>query len=242
MTASKADEFRAVFSPDGGRVAFSVENRFYTMPSAGGVETLVCTDCGPSVVEWSLDGRKLLFYRGNPIRHGTVNLATGEKRDVASHPTADVHNARISPDGRWITFTLVGVGTRVIYVASLGDGAGGKPESWIRISAEGRAQSSFWSPDGNLLYIHQGDALWGRKLQPVTKTPIGEPFLVQRFNGPRFSAVFSSNGFAKNALYFMMQETTSNIWIADPVSGRAGVGSSCCSHRPLKSSHSHRRF
>ena len=217
LTASKANEFRAVLSPDGGRVAFGDRHQFYTMPSSGGVGTMVCADCGSNVVGWSPDGRKLLFYRGNPIRHATVDLATGEKRDVVWHPTADIHNGRISPDGRWITFTLVGEARRVIYVASLVDGGGGKPESWIRISGESQARSSFWSPDGNLLYIHDGGALWARRLQLGTKTPIGEPFLVQRFNGPRFSPLFSANGLAKDALYFLMLETTSNVWIADPV-------------------------
>ena len=103
----------------------------------------------------------------------------------------------------------------MIYVASL-EGVG-KPDTWIRISGEGQAESSFWSPDGNLLYIHQADALWARKLRPDTKAPIGNAFLVQRFASPRYQPRFSANGLTKDRLYFTMEETTANIWIADPV-------------------------
>jgi serine/threonine protein kinase len=217
LTSSKVDEFRALISPDGTRVAFVVgEGEIHTMPSGGGVESsVVCEKCG-NVHGWSPDGGKLLSNRGNPIRFTTVDLTTGQVRDVVRHPTADIHSGRISPDGRWITFTVVTAGSRVIYVASLDDGGGGKPESWIRISGEGPADSSFWSPDGNLLYISQGGALWARRLRPDTKAPIGEAFVVQRFDGTRYRPNFSANPVTKDALYFTMQETTANIWLAEP--------------------------
>ena len=133
------------------------------------------------------------------------------------HPTANIHNGRFSPDGRWMTFTLVSEGSRVIYITSLENGAGTKPETWIPITANGMAQNSFWPPDANLLYIHQPDGLWARKLHPATKIPDGEPFLVHPLSGLGFAPIFSANGMSPNALYFMALETTSNIWIADPL-------------------------
>ena len=144
-----------------------------------------------------------------------LDVKTGQKRDLIWHPGGAIHGGRLSPDGRWVTFMLVNSDSRVIYVASL-ENAGGKSESWIRVSGEGRAESSFWSPDGNIVYVHQGDALWARKLHPVTKAPAGDAVLVQRLPGPRFSALFSANGLTKDTLYFVMVETTSNIWLADP--------------------------
>lgn len=222
LTASKESEFRAVISPNGARVAFalkgdafrSMRGDAYTMPSTGGVPKLECRGCMNNVAGWTPDGLSLIYYEGNPIRHATFDLATGRKRDLAWHPTGHIHNLRFSRDGRWITFTLVGEATRIVYVAGVNDG--GKPASWIRVSAEGLVDSSFWSPDGNLLYVHQGDALWARRLQPDTKIPAGDPFLVHRMHGPRFSAIFSTNGLTANALYFMMDEVTSNIWLAEP--------------------------
>ena len=144
-----------------------------------------------------------------------LDVKTGQKRDLIWHPGGAIHGGRLSPDGRWVTFMLVNSDSRVIYVASL-ENAGGKSELWIRVSGEGRAESSFWSPDGNIVYVHQGDALWARKLHPVTKAPAGDAVLVQRLPGPRFSALFSANGLTKDTLYFVMVETTSNIWLADP--------------------------
>lgn len=166
------------------------------------------------MVGWSPDGGKLLYYRGSPIRHSIVDLGSGQKIDVVWHATGDIHNVRISPDGRWITFTLVMEGSRVIYVAPVA--AASKPEAWIRISDEIPAQTSFWSPDGNLLYVHRDGALWAHKLRQDTKTPAGDAILVQRFDG-RFRPFFSADGITRDALYFPMIETTANIWIADPV-------------------------
>ncbi|MFN0168750.1 MAG: winged helix-turn-helix domain-containing protein [Bryobacteraceae bacterium] len=217
VTASKANEGRAVISPDGAHVAFGLSGDFYTIPSSGGVQKLACKGCGPNVVAWTPDGGKLLYYYFalNPPRHATVDLSSGTKRDILSHPTAVPQSCRISPDGRWLTFTLTDTGSRVVYVAAFEDG--GKPESWIRISGEGQANDSFWSTDGNLLYIHQADTLWARKLRPGVKTPMGDPFVVQRFDGPRYRPRFSAKGFAKNALYFTMEETRGNVWLAEPV-------------------------
>ncbi|MFN0171768.1 MAG: hypothetical protein ACKV22_35590, partial [Bryobacteraceae bacterium] len=81
---------------------------------------------------------------------------------------------------------------------------------------DGPAESSFWSPDGGLLYYHQADALWARKLRPDTKTPIGEAVLVKRFDG-RNRPLSSANGISKDALYFLMEETTANVWLAEPM-------------------------
>lgn len=216
LTASASDEFRASISPDGKMVAYTVNRDVVTIPAAGGVEKVVCRGCSPTVVMWSPDGSKLLGYWGTPIRHGTIDVATGRKEDLIVHPTGDVHNGRFSPDGRWLTLTLVTEGNRSVYITSIGNGA--KPENWIRIQGEGMPQSSFWSADGNLLYIHMPGGLWAVKLDAVTKMPVGERFLVRQLGGPSFVPLFSPNGNSAQELYFMALETSANIWIADPVS------------------------
>lgn len=147
LTSSKANEFRAAISPDGGRVAFAVRGNFYTMPSRGGEEKLVCTDCSGNVVGWSPDGGKLLYYYwGKRIRHATIDLTTGQKRDVAWHPTAHIHNGRISPDSRWITFMLVSEGSRVIYVASLPTEGAGIPNPGFVLQAMARRKARSGHP------------------------------------------------------------------------------------------------
>jgi Tol biopolymer transport system component len=218
LTASKVNEFRAVISPDGSQVAYGVNGDFYTMASTGGAETLVCKGCGANVVAWSPDGTKLLFYRGKPGRHATFDLATRQIQDAVWHSTADIFNGRISPDGKWLAFTCVTEAKRpVVYIAKLDGSQGGKPESWIPI-AEGPF-NSFWSPDGNLLYFHSPERgeLAARKLHPETRMPLGDPFIVQRFQATRQFPLFSAKGMVKDALYFVMSESTSNIWLADPV-------------------------
>ncbi|MFN7937097.1 MAG: hypothetical protein U0R19_27485 [Bryobacteraceae bacterium] len=217
LTFTKEDEVRAMISPDGSRVAFALKGDFYLAGVNGGSQSVVCKGCGRSVAGWTPDGKSLVYYYFdfNPPRHATVDIATGKKRDLIRHEKAVPTNARISPDGRWITLTLVATGQRDIYVSRMEDGT--QPELWIRISRQGQADNSFWSTDGNLLYIQQSDALWAQRLAPKTKTPLGEPILVKRFDGPRYRPRFSASGLARTALYFTMEETTSNVWIADPV-------------------------
>jgi Tol biopolymer transport system component len=214
LTSNKADEFRASISPDGQHVAYTVNRDVVTLPVNGGVEKVICRACAPNVMMWSPDGKKLLVYWGRPIRHGTIDLATGKQEELVVHPTGNIHNGRYSPDGKWIMFTLVEEAARVIYVTSVENGK--KPEAWIRLSGESVARSSFWSPDGNLVYIHQLGVLMARRLDAASKTPVGEAFVVQRL-GPAFSPLFSANGMSTDSLYFLALETSSNIWIADPM-------------------------
>ena len=80
LTSTKADEYRAVISPDARQIAFMRPDRsqdILTMPSGGGAETVVCTKCG-NVHGWSQDGEKLVYASGNPIRSATVDLRTND--------------------------------------------------------------------------------------------------------------------------------------------------------------------
>jgi hypothetical protein len=49
----------------------------------------------------------------------------------------------------------------------------------------------------------------------VTKKPSGGVFLVHQFDGKRYQPQFSANGLTKDTLYFALEETTANIWLAE---------------------------
>jgi dipeptidyl aminopeptidase/acylaminoacyl peptidase len=78
-----------------------------------------------------------------------------------------------------------------------------------------------WSPNGNLLYYvsdQDGFAcIWARRLDPVTKNPVGEPQAVVHFHSGHNSldtAYGMELSVADNKLVFNLGEGSGNIWLA----------------------------
>jgi hypothetical protein len=123
-----------------------------------------------------------------------------------------------SPDGRWFSFIDIGTSGMHAYIAAASEQP--VPESaWIAVM-DGEPQG--WSPDGILFYVtswRDGHAcIWARRLQPVTKQPVGEPFAVFHSHSARLA--FSNQiertlGVGSNRLVFSMGERTGNIWMAE---------------------------
>jgi hypothetical protein len=79
-----------------------------------------------------------------------------------------------------------------------------------------------WSPDGNLLYVASSrdghDCIWARRLHPVTKRPVGEPFAVFHSHSARLAfsnQIETTLAVGNNKLVFGMGERTGNIWMAE---------------------------
>ena len=209
LTFSREDEFRALISPDGSRVLYARHaSDLYTIPFAGGEETLVCEKCGV-VSNWSPDGKKVLYQYGVPRRFATAEVATGKKEEVPYW--LGLH---ISPDGLWDVGVFPGEGRRGYYLYPFQ--GRGKPETRIPITeAFGSLGGAFWSPDGNMIYYQLDNTLWARQLHPKTKRPLGEPILVKHF-AEADRPTFSVRCVTKDAIYFTLQEMRANLWIADP--------------------------
>jgi hypothetical protein len=65
---------------------------------------------------------------------------------------------------------------------------------------------------------HDGSlCIWAQHLAPATKRPFGPPFAVYRFHGRRrsLSVLAFGYGLVLDKLYFGLQETTGNVWLAE---------------------------
>ena len=96
--------------------------------------------------DWSQDGRYLIYSRGTSPGDSEIRAMPleGERKSwqVLPHGSAP----RISPDGRWLTYTSLESGVPEVYVVPFSGGQG----KW-QVSANG-GQYSQWSEDGKELY------------------------------------------------------------------------------------------
>src|SRR5262249_31293026 len=81
-----------------------------------------------------------------------------------------------------------------------------------------------WSPDGNVTYFLSSQdgllCIWGQRLDPATKHPIGSAFEAHHFASSRRSLnnLFNADislSVARDKLVFSMGERTGNIWMAE---------------------------
>ena len=219
LTATPATETHPVVSPDGSLVAYFTlpDGPLYLVPFRGGIPEKLCDDCGRPM-DWSPDVKRITYWHGTPIRYSTIDVATREKKLLVQHPKYEIHTARYSRDGRWITFrTGLGPSGLTVYVALLRDGAATAEEQWIRIADN--AAHSWWSPDGKLVYfISERDGfacIYAQRLDSATKQPVGEPFGVQHFHDARRSILRGEFGNPNRSprLVFSLVELKGNIWL-----------------------------
>lgn len=215
LTATRALKWDPRFSPDGSQIAFAEDYNVFIIPSVGGTTEMVCRRCG-EITDWSSDGKRMI---GNTWdgRAWVLDLASHEKRDLLATQRWIATNS-FSPDGRWFSFIDVGPGGVHTYIAAVSERP--VPESaWIEVlDGEGWA----WSPNGDLLYANSWRdghlCIWARRLHPVTKQPVGEPFAVFHSHGTRLSLanqIERAVGVGGNRLVFGMGERTGNIWMAE---------------------------
>jgi Tol biopolymer transport system component len=217
---------RAHLSPDGSRVAYSRPDGgkvpIYLVASGGGPEEKVCEDCG-AALDWSADGRRLLYWYGNPIREAIFDLAARKRQDVVTHRKYHVYSGKMSPDDRWIAFSIADApGSSPSFIAPVRDGGPAPESEWIPIANSRWLCRFLWSPDGGLLYYLSRsdgfDCIWAQRLDRVTKRPLGQPFAVHHIHDVRYGLIAGQFGAAltNDTLYFSLEERTGNLWLAEP--------------------------
>ena len=225
------DDFRGIISPDGSRVAFtrrleSGVNDLYVIPSGGGAEEKFA-DGVAAVMGWSSDSRKVLYMWGRPFRFRTIDVGSRAVVDFLQHPRHNIDLARFSPDDRWVCFKLeLQPGREPTFIAPVRNGVAAPESEWIKITDGPIDGRSWWSPDGNLLYFLSdrdgAQCIWAQRLDPTAKRPVGPAFAVSHFHARRRSLNSAPFGYgmAPDRLYFADEETTGNIWLAEPKSAR----------------------
>jgi dipeptidyl aminopeptidase/acylaminoacyl peptidase len=163
---------------------------------------------------------------GNLATVDVVELRTARNVPLIRTPKWNLYQARFSPDGRWITFLAnTSPETSQIYVARF-HGMQQIPETeWLPITSEGgRVDKPRFSPDGRLIYF-TSDGEGSRSIQAIrfdgaTGRPVGAPFVVFDFRGPRLSMApvnLSPMDLAigRDKLVTLVAESHSNIWLAE---------------------------
>src|SRR5207244_3841126 len=89
LIGTPEEENRGLISPDGSQVAFQrIENgrpMKYLWPLPAGPERRLCDGCR-SLLNWTPDGKSVISSDGEPERLVALNVTTGRRTVVASHP------------------------------------------------------------------------------------------------------------------------------------------------------------
>lgn len=152
-----------VWSPDGRHLVFSsvggANPQIYRTDVSGtGQEELLLDSPTPKqALDWSRDGRYLLYREGQIAGGGDTDLmALPLEGDRQPFPVVQTRfresNGKFSPDGRWIAYGSTETGRMEIYVQAFnGPGATGRPSGRRQVSNAGGSEAR-WRADGRELY------------------------------------------------------------------------------------------
>jgi Tol biopolymer transport system component len=192
FTFDLSDDVYPIWSPDGKSIVFS-SNRtgahdLYMKPAAdtGGEGLLLHMPETQVAMDWSRDGRFLLYMVGDPkapLSLWALPLQGDRKTFRVMQTDADRSFGQFSPDGKMIAYSSTESGRWEIYVQPF-PGPGTKS----RISTAGGI-SARWGPDGKeLFYIALDDRLMAVPIQLASdgesveaRTPV--PLFTTRVGG-----------------------------------------------------------
>lgn len=155
---------RPVWSPDGKYLVFSRygDNSMRKVLASGlGGEEVVLDHAYPD--DWSADGKYIAYETGTPPQIGIYDVAQ-KKSSVLLKVNSANHDARFSPDTKFLAYTSDESGQSEIYVVPFPS----LTQKW-RVSTEGGTRAT-WRRDGKELYYLSPD----QKLMSVPVTRAGD--------------------------------------------------------------------
>jgi Tol biopolymer transport system component len=159
LTSEPSDDFSAVWSPSGDRLAFAGRRAadrglivYETGASGSGERRLLDRNGVEIPTSWSPDGRFLLFQTPSP---GADIMVASLGADAQVSPFANTRftegSAQFSPDGRWVVYSSNETGRTEVYVAPFQ-----RPGPRVPISTDGGG-SPRWNHDGRGLFYIRAD-------------------------------------------------------------------------------------
>ena len=162
FTFTPTYETFAVWSPNGSRIIYSANSGgkydlfAKSADGAGTEELLLRSTDNKLVVDWSSDGKFLLYSSDGDSGTQTdlwVLPLTGDKKPFPFLKTEfNEKDARFSPDGKWIAYESDESGKDEIYVRSFPDGG-----SKRQISMAGGSSPRWRKNDGKEIFYFSGD-------------------------------------------------------------------------------------
>ena len=225
----------ATISPDGRQVAYNMPAQggspIFLVASNGGAPKKVCDSCGRPV-EWVSGTTMLLYDRDTENKRGiwVLDTATGQKRMLANLPGVGLFTPRVSPDGKWVTFTEQGQGSnRKIYIAPFGGGKAPIEKKDWSVLVEGATldRQQYWSPAGGIIvFLSDRDGnrcFWGRRVDMATGKGVGDVFGVLHFHEVRENLSDMGDPWnvglsaAAGKLFYAAFEVAGNVWMMERV-------------------------
>jgi serine/threonine protein kinase/Tol biopolymer transport system component len=169
-----------VWSPDGRRLVFgsnqkgTVDLLEKAASGIGAEKLLLASPQNKTPLDWSLDGRFLLYRHGRSAPYDLWALPMD--RDGRPFPIVDTNfderDGQFSPDGRWIAYESDESGRFEIYVQAFPEGGGKRQVSTdggaqVRWRRDGR-ELFYIGLDGRLIAVPFGVASDGQTVEPST--------------------------------------------------------------------------
>jgi Tol biopolymer transport system component len=152
LTSSAREKFLPVLSPDGSQLTYAESGTWaiYLLRLDGGVEQVVPEAVGLAT-SFTMDGG--ILYHDVPGRVSLLDLASRRQTRLLEKPDHRLVDARLSPDGRWLTFWDESRGRARVLVAPYRGAAQIQEDEWIEVAASGfRDNFAHWSPGSNVIY------------------------------------------------------------------------------------------
>jgi len=228
------DDYEGLYpnlSGDGRWVVFTDEQgNIARVSSAGGAITRLCEKCGtPTYV--SYDGAKVLFEPyDSPENIRLLDVVSGETKILAGGGPERLFDGELSRDGAWVVFLMrINPTESQLFITPVSEPALTNPSQWIAITERGaNHQGPRWSPDGSAIYYRSDRdgfrCIWMRRIDPLTKRPIGPQTAVQHFHQTRWSLSYSARmdnlmrlNVGPHSVMVALGDITGNLWLREPV-------------------------